>query len=260
MAKKFTVDTDGTLTTNLVSYYKLEDVNDFWASYNLTNNNAATFGAGKINNAVNVVRASSQYLSIASSLSWNGGVYSIAGWFNPSSQPASGQYYTIGAVSEAVTDTILGLAYYNDAGTYKIYASRTKYGVADQGVFEAQTLNTGTWYHLVITYDGTNVRAYVNGTLLGSPGAASGNGNDGANNRSEIGTGAADNLTHLADGSIDEVGFWNKALSAQEMTDLYNGGAGQTMCTVGVDCPSAGRRLFIISFLESLMSLLNRLI
>ncbi len=28
---------------------------------------------------------------------------------------------------------------------------------------------------------------------------------------------------------MDEVGFWGKALTQTEITDLYNGGSGQTM-------------------------------
>jgi hypothetical protein len=39
------------LTTNLVAYYKLDNVNDSVASYTLTNNNATTFSSGLIGNA-----------------------------------------------------------------------------------------------------------------------------------------------------------------------------------------------------------------
>ena len=50
MAKHFQVDSGGTLLTNLISYYKLDDVNDYYASNNLTNNNTVTFVTGKIDN------------------------------------------------------------------------------------------------------------------------------------------------------------------------------------------------------------------
>ena len=53
--KKFTIDTNRTLTTNLVAYYKLEDVNDFWGSYNLTNYNSVQFNAGKVKDRKSVV-------------------------------------------------------------------------------------------------------------------------------------------------------------------------------------------------------------
>ena len=224
-AKAFDVDTGGTLTTNLVSWYNLEDVNDEFSTNTLTNNGSATFTTGKINNAVNLVRASSQYLSDGT-LSYGGSAYSISGWFNPSSQPTSGQLYTMAAVSDSTSDTILWIGYYNNAGTYQIFGARTKFGVADEGPAINQTLTTGTWYHIAITYDGSNVRTYLNGSLLGGPTASSGSGSNGANSRSEIGTGAADSLTNLTDGKIDLVGFWGKALSSTEITDLYNSGNG----------------------------------
>ena len=63
MAKHFQVDSGGTLLTNLISYYKLDDVNDYYASNNLTNNNTVTFVTGKIGNAGDFEVDSTQYLS-----------------------------------------------------------------------------------------------------------------------------------------------------------------------------------------------------
>src|SRR3990167_2469213 len=51
-AKSFQVDSGSTLTTSLVSYYKLEDATDFYGSNNLTAAGNASFVAGKVNNAV----------------------------------------------------------------------------------------------------------------------------------------------------------------------------------------------------------------
>ncbi|HEY0141286.1 MAG TPA: LamG domain-containing protein [Thermoanaerobaculia bacterium] len=229
MAKVFQVDTGGTLLTGLEAYYKLADVNDYQGSANMTNNGVATFAAGKVGNGVNLVRASSQFLSVVNKLNYTGGAYTIAGWFKPASQPSSGQFYSLFAVFEAATDTGLSIAYHNDGGTMKVQGVRTRHNIVDSGPDTAQTLTTGTWYQVVITYDATNVRTYVNGSLLGGPTAASGNGNAGTSDGAYIGNFFAEVSSFYANGMLDEVGFWSKALSAQEITDLYNGGAGQTM-------------------------------
>lgn len=187
----------------------------------LTNNAASTFLAGKFDKAVNCVRASLQYLSIASTLSYSGGAYSIIAWFSPNSQPTSGQLYTIGSVAEATTNTNLWIGYYNNAGTLSVFAARTKYAVADQGPVTAQTLQNGIWYCLGITYDGTNVKSYLNGALLGTPTAASGSGTAGGSNASAVGSFAAFNTSHLMDGKVSEIAFVKRELTAQEFSQYY---------------------------------------
>jgi hypothetical protein len=228
MAKVFQVDTGGTLNTGLEAYYKLGNVNDFLGAVNMTNNGAATFVAAKVGDGVNLVRALSQFLSVNNRLGYSGGAYSINGWFNPASQPSAGQFYSLFAVFETANDTGLSAAYHNDAGTMKLQAVRTRHGIADQGPDVTQTLSTGTAYMVTITYDGTNVRLYVNNSLIGTV-AASGNGNAGSNDLAAIGNWFAEVNSFYANGVLDEVSFHSKVLSAQERTDLYNGGAGQTM-------------------------------
>lgn len=232
MSKIFQKDTGGTLTTNLQAYYKLEDATEFYVgggTLDMTNSGAATFAAGKVNNAVNLVRASSQYLSVANNLGATNGAYSIAGWFRPASQPGLGEYYSMFGVFEAANDTGLSIAYRNNATIFSVQGVRTRHSVIDQGPDTIQTLDSNTWYHLAITYDATNVRTYLDGALLGGPTAASGNGLGGSANIAYIGNGFAEVSTFYHNGLVDEVGFWSKALSETEISDLYNDGAGQTM-------------------------------
>lgn len=54
-----------TLLTGLRAYYKFDsNSNDTLATYNGTDNNTPTYTAGKISNAVTLVSASSQYVSL----------------------------------------------------------------------------------------------------------------------------------------------------------------------------------------------------
>jgi len=83
-------------------------------------------------------------------------------------------------------------------------------------------LATGRWYHLVGTWDGTNARIYVNGAqdnivAQSTPSATTKNlliGNWGAT----TGQGAFS-------GSLDDVRIYNRALTATEVTALYNSGS-----------------------------------
>jgi len=80
------------------------------------------------------------------------------------------------------------------------------------------TINVDTWYHIVLTYDGSTVKLYVNNNVDSYTGTLSPNGD--AFYISGI-AGA-----QLWTGEIDSFGFWNKVLSSTEVGELYgNGGS-----------------------------------
>lgn len=84
---------------------------------------------------------------------------------------------------------------------------------------------TGTWIHLVVTYDGTTTTIYKNGSSVGTgtPSLNTTTGSSfviGHDNGTWAGGGSS--------GNICELGCWNRALSGSEVTSLYNSGAGLT--------------------------------
>jgi hypothetical protein len=95
MAKQFQVDTGGTLTTSLLSYFKLEAATDYYGSNDLTNHNSVTFPAGKVNNGANFLAASSQWLSKSGNLGIDGGACSFSFWVKVASAPSSGSFFTL---------------------------------------------------------------------------------------------------------------------------------------------------------------------
>ena len=85
-------------------------------------------------------------------------------------------------------------------------------------------LTTNTWYHVVITYDGTtNHNVYVNGVLVGTSNAIDGNNKTLNTTISPIYIGPAVTTTWGAfDGKIGALRIYNKALSASEILNNFN--------------------------------------
>ena len=81
-------------------------------------------------------------------------------------------------------------------------------------------LDTNQNFHIVVTYDQINFKYYINGQLNNSiPKTGLANNN---NNPLRFGANSLlnDNWFH---GKLDDIGIWNRALTQQEISDLYNG-------------------------------------
>lgn len=218
------------LITNLVSYWKLDEssgnATDSVSSNTLTNNNTVTYSAGKINNGANFVSASSKYLSIAdnASLSITGNL-SISAWVNFSSTPSSGNYYAIVSKLNGSPNYSYAFNLYNNAGTLSLYFQNSTNGTAVTQGLVAWTPTTSTWYHISAVYTAAagSVSFYVNGVQQGS--TQTGLGTSIFDSTSLFAIGFYDGGNYF-DGSIDEVGIWSRALSADEVSQLYNSGIG----------------------------------
>ena len=80
-------------------------------------------------------------------------------------------------------------------------------------VFSTTTLETGRWYHVVATYNGTK-RLYLDGIEQNSAGAAV------SSTLNTLGIGG-DNFAQRWDGALDDVRWWHRALSAAEVYAYY---------------------------------------
>jgi glucose/arabinose dehydrogenase/PKD repeat protein len=109
--------------------------------------------------------------------------------------------------------------------TYRLEAGGEVKGIAEGFISDAawswedaedtKALPNGSWSHLAMTYDGTNMRLYVNGALVATRVAAKPK-VDGL--KLQIG---AYKTTNFYEGLIDEVRVYNRALSATEIgTDM----------------------------------------
>ncbi len=172
-----------------------------------------------------------KWLNIASDLGITGGIISMACWANVTTAPGFGVFTGITYQGDVGTFVSNRIMYVNDTIQLAVWFDRNRGGIVDQAVQVATTLTLGTWYHLVYTYDGVNVEGWINGASQGTV-AASGSGSNFNSDAFEIGSYFYNGSENLFSGLVDEVGVWSKKLSAQEIADLYNGGAGQTMVNV----------------------------
>jgi len=80
-----------------------------------------------------------------------------------------------------------------------------------QDALNSTTLSSGTWYHTLCVWDGSNMKIYINGTLNNSISVTNATGALGSTNDSvRIGRRVNERL----DGSIDEVAIWTNDQSS----------------------------------------------
>ncbi len=115
------------------------------------------------------------------------------------------------------------------------------------------TLSSGQWYHVVGTFDGSNIRVYVDGTLLGTTAKSSGISNENA-----VGTylgiqnGGATPSSYF-NGKIDEVFIYNKSLTTTQINQLYTQTAPNF--TAGAEEEIAGIKTFLLSPINNFNSI-----
>ena len=213
------------LTDNLISYYKLNETSgnaaDSHGANTLINTNTVTYVAGKINNAANFVRTSSQKLAITDA-SQTGldmtGSFSLSCWVNFPSQPAGDT--SLGIINKETSAANDGycIEYNNGGGTdYKL-----RFRSATGGWNHVVTLSLDTWYHVVAVMDSVGTPTlYLNGSSV-----ATGTYTAPTGNAADFSLGFTTSGTNYFNGKIDEAGIWSRALTSSEVTSLYNGGAG----------------------------------
>ena len=224
------------LLTNLISYWKFDeasgDAADSQGSETLTNVGTATYAAGALNNAVNLVSGTPSYLKHASDASLETGNidYTFAFWIKFDTLPGAGKDF------EIITKSQRGGASASEyACFYDRDSSRFAYEHRDSGGSQVFTVvannfgaaSTGVWYFVVFWMDVAGDTAYIqvnNGTvdsanIAGTPSTANTIPlNIGWYNNAAVGgfTGGTAN--------VDETGFWKRTLTAAERTGLYNAG------------------------------------
>lgn len=214
------------LIDSIQNYWKLDEssgnASDSAGSSTLTNNNSVTYNTGVINNGA-YFNGSNQYLSgtIADIDSYASG-WSTAGWVYWSSSTSSQKWFFAIPESAGWGTCLIGN---KDGGVGSGYTFVYKIGTgtaSEYGVDSGATIPVGNWFHVAMTLESGGVRRlYLNGTQVHTH--TRGNPN---NNSANIRLGGYGGGSYMWNGRQDEWGVWGRTLSASEISELYNGGAG----------------------------------
>lgn len=188
-------------TDGLISYFNFDDnlSDQMGNTPDGTNHGGATFTPGKAGNAI-TVNGSNQYIQFDRKTYRSGNNISVALWIKRSTAVTSGIFLLVcNDFAVFSTDVMTGLA------------------ISVPGTDNAEgPLTQNVWVHLVGTYDGTNIKAYINGVLTQTknhPGTISG-----LDEFLKLGM----FNTNFWGGSVDDLFIYNKVLSQAEVTKLYD--------------------------------------
>lgn len=180
---------------------------------NGTPTNTPTATTGQIDGAMNVVSASNQYSDLGTTFDPSAVTYTA--WVNGTSFPNS--YNAVIAHVQSTNDYSFLLV--KSTGKLNAEVKTTSGDLAYDGT-GINTLSTGTWYFIALTYDNVNgLKGYFNGTLDGSK-SPSGNLSTGFAASTLIGKYPSG--TFNFNGAIDETRMSNVARSADWIATEYN--------------------------------------
>ena len=190
-----------------VAYYPLENLTDTTGNGNDLTNNGATSGVTGIIDDAYSFNGANNYMDTG--ITSIGETFSVSFWAkfdDVSSYQSIISKWTSSASNRWTFD--IGAS----SGTLRFYVADT--------VASETSITTGTWYHVVGTYDGTDLVLYVDNISTTTNPV-----NSYTEDSSKIFLGAyTTNLQHF-DGNIDEVAIFNYSLSSDEVSYLYNSGS-----------------------------------
>lgn len=204
------------------AYWKLDEASgdavDVVGSLNAVNTNV-TYAAAKINNGATYGGTAYHTISDNAALKPTNAI-SFGGWINITSTATSYQMFI--AKGENAGDT---RSYeMRQFGTTSQIEIQMRAGAAYIQARTTAGIGTGTWKHVIYTRTGTTQAIYVDGTSVSLASNVTQSG-DIAYSTDALWFGQRNGGLRL-NGKLDEIGIWNVALSAAEVAELYNGGAG----------------------------------
>jgi hypothetical protein len=206
------------LWNDLLAYYTADNTpNDATGNgYDGTLTNGATYGTGIINQGFSFDGVN-DYIQVTptfgSSLSTDTSPHTYTAWIYPTNITDTYNFIINNGSGTKGTSMLIStskLSFFYGGG---VNITSTAAGV----------ISLNQWNHVVCSYNGAGqVKFYVDGVLI-STNSASWTDPAGATN-TYIGSYAG--ATHYFNGIIDEVGVWDRELTASEVTELYNSGSG----------------------------------
>ncbi len=215
----------------LVGYWSMDEgggsiAHDFSGNQNggtLLGTSLPTWGSGKRNTALNFTFAGSSYLNIpnSSSLNFGSGDLTVSGWIKPSFLNDAGGVVYKGATTFNTNGSGWEVRE-RSSGTKRIeFCLNAGSGTCNRiSNTNLGSLIPNTWYFFAYTYVRStgNVQAYLNN----APPISGTNTTSTYTDSYPLQIGTAENGS--IDGAIDDIKVYNRALSAAEVTGLYQSG------------------------------------
>ena len=225
-----------TMAQNVPSYVSTNGLVGWWPFNGNANdssvnaNNGTVTGAtltadrfGNPNNAYSFNGSYSSYIEIPHDASFDVSNVTISAWYNAIDYSDNGSWGQRLIVSKREgsgwgNSFQMGLTGPYSGTVNKINADWTINGVNSIFTFADNSLLTDTWLHFVYTHDNDSAKIYLNGNLVQSMAISGGL----TFNTLPVRFGARPNGSHRFNGKLDDIGIWNRTLSACEIQDLYS--------------------------------------
>ncbi len=225
------------LTDNLVSYYKLDEIAGTTASdergyQDGTANNERVFTTevtGIINTGADFSQGS-DFIELDDA-PWDdvfSGDFSVSVWV-----------YNIS--STGITGGIVSKWYDGSTRVFKIYVVDNQLRVQVEKSGTTETMNTGVylntpdWRHIVMVKNSSGYKIYVNNTLVGSSSTTWA-----TTNEEDLNIGRDKHFNEYITGAVDEIGIWNRSLTPAEISELYGDGTPPSYPFVADTCTCPG--------------------
>lgn len=212
------------LRDGLVGYWKCDDeygVTDLVGTANGSVSGATSGLTGQIGDAYSLDGVN-DVINFGDNYDFGTGDFSISLWFKTSSTGFD-YFATKGTGANSGAAPGWGVAQTNGA----LYGFITDSGGRQILSTVGSGLNDGAWHHAVWVFDrDANCTIYIDGSAQ-TPESISGTSGT-LNNAENFRWGILSSASSYGEFEIDEVGLWDRVITSDEVTSLYNSGTGQT--------------------------------
>lgn len=159
---------------------------------------------------------SNDHVTVGDQLDFNGNTpFALSSWVNLTAAPAASQFgqilskYDAGSAGEwwFAIDENRNVSFLRECGSF--------------GTVSTSTINLNTWYHVAGTYDGTNLRIYINGVLDKTTADSCSI----TNQTVDMMIGAGDDgstVDNVINGAVDDIRIYDYARSAKQILEDMN--------------------------------------
>lgn len=231
--KKDSVALPSTLLNGLLGAWNLNQnsntLTDALGLHSMTNSGGVVNQTGKIGQAV-LFDTNSDYVSTPNSptLILPGNAFTISLWFKLTTLPSTGarDYYLFSAFNDASSSPAYSI-FLTSINQITCRCRNTIPSIISQTSNSTGLLSTGTWIHIVFVNYGVGIasKIYLNGTAIATADSQFAGTLTVPNGACFIGSkNSFEN--NAIDGLIDDVNYWNRAITNTEIARLYKLGTG----------------------------------